>query len=49
MTAELDKRQVRMAFSRAAPSYDQVAVLQREIGQRMLDRLELVKLQPTWV
>jgi malonyl-CoA O-methyltransferase len=42
----IDKRQARLAFSRAAECYDQVAVLQREIGQRMLDRLELVRLQP---
>jgi len=42
----IDKRQVRRAFSRAAERYDEVAVLQREIGQRMLDRLELVKMQP---
>lgn len=42
----IDKRQARLAFSRAAERYDSVAVLQREIGQRMLDRLQLVKLQP---
>ncbi|MDF1528534.1 MAG: malonyl-ACP O-methyltransferase BioC [Sedimenticola sp.] len=42
----IDKRQARLAFSRAAEQYDQVAVLQREIGQRMLDRLALVRLQP---
>lgn len=42
----MDKQQVRLAFSRAAPRYDEVAVLQREVGQRMIDRLEVVKLQP---
>ncbi|MES9879268.1 MAG: malonyl-ACP O-methyltransferase BioC [Sedimenticola sp.] len=42
----IDKQQVRLAFSRAAARYDEVAVLQREIGQRMIDRLEVVKLQP---
>ena len=42
----IDKQQARLAFSRAADRYDSVAVLQREIGQRMLDRLQLVKLQP---
>lgn len=42
----IDKQQARLAFSRAAERYDSVAVLQREIGQRMLDRLQLVKLQP---
>jgi malonyl-CoA O-methyltransferase len=42
----LDARRVRRAFERAAASYDAAAVLQREIGQRMLERLELVKLEP---
>jgi len=42
----IDKRQARRAFSRAAPHYDEVAVLQQEIGQRMLERLQLVRLQP---
>ena len=44
--ATIDKRQVRRAFSRAAEHYDEVAVLQREIGQRMIERLALVRLQP---
>ncbi len=43
---KIDKRQARSAFSRAARRYDEVAVLQREIGRRMIERLELVKLQP---
>jgi len=42
----LDKREARRAFARAARRYDEVAVLQREIGQRMLERLELVRLTP---
>ncbi|MDR2240491.1 MAG: methyltransferase domain-containing protein [Zoogloeaceae bacterium] len=33
-------------FSRAAASYDEVAVLAREVGQRMLARLDFVKLAP---
>ncbi|QNM96098.1 malonyl-ACP O-methyltransferase BioC [Chitinimonas koreensis] len=41
-----DKRQVRRAFDRAAASYDGAAVLQREVADRMLERLELVKLEP---
>ncbi len=44
--AEIDKRQARHAFSRAAPRYDDVAVLQQEIGRRMLERLELVRMVP---
>ena len=42
----LDPQSVRHAFERAAASYDASAVLQREIGQRMAERLLLVKLQP---
>jgi malonyl-CoA O-methyltransferase len=43
---QLDKRLVRESFDRAAHSYDEVAILQREIGQRLLERLDLIKLQP---
>jgi malonyl-CoA O-methyltransferase len=42
----LDKQQARLSFSRAAEHYDEVAVLQREIGQRMLDRLDVVAMKP---
>ena len=45
-TAPIDKHLARRAFEQAAAGYDEVAVLQRELGQRMLDRLELVRLQP---
>ncbi len=44
--SEVDKRRVRAAFSRAAPGYDEVAVLQREIAERMLDRLDLFSIRP---
>jgi len=42
----IDKAQVRRAFSRAARDYDAAAVLQREVCQRMLGRLDYIKLQP---
>ena len=42
----LDKRLLRHAFERASSSYDQSAVLQREISNRMLARLEYIKYQP---
>lgn len=42
----IDKRQVRRAFGRAAASYEDAAVLQAEVLQRMLSRLDLVKLAP---
>lgn len=34
------------AFSRAASTYDQAAVLGQEVEQRMLERLDFVRLQP---
>jgi len=42
----IDKAQARRAFSRAARRYDEAAALQREIGARMLSRLDYVRLQP---
>lgn len=43
---EIDKQQVRRSFSRAAQNYDAAAVLQREVCNRMLDKLACVRLQP---
>ncbi len=45
----LDKHRVRGSFDRAAASYDGVAVLQREIGARLLERLDYIRLQPVTV
>lgn len=42
----LDKRRVRLSFDRAAATYDQAAVLQREICARMAERLQYIKLKP---
>ncbi len=42
----LDKSRVRRHFDRAAPSYDAAAALQREVAARLLERLDLVRLQP---
>ncbi len=42
----VDKKQMRGAFQRAAGSYDAAAVLQREIADRLLARLALIKLVP---
>ncbi|MCM8595321.1 malonyl-ACP O-methyltransferase BioC [Accumulibacter sp.] len=42
----IDQRQLRRNFARAASSYDEAAVLQREIGRRMLERLDYVRLTP---
>ena len=43
---EIDKREVRRAFSKAAKHYDAAAVLQREICGRMLEKLDIIKHQP---
>lgn len=43
---EIDKREVRRAFSKAADSYDAAAVLQHEVCQRMLEKLDLMRMQP---
>ena len=42
----VDRRQVRRNFARAAVSYDGAAVLQREVGSRMLERLDYMRLEP---
>ena len=42
----LDMRSVRRAFERAAGHYDELGVLQKEIGARLFARLEYIKLQP---
>jgi malonyl-CoA O-methyltransferase len=42
----LDKRRMRASFEHAADTYDAVAVLQREIADRLLARLEVVRLKP---
>jgi malonyl-CoA O-methyltransferase len=42
----LDVRQVRRSFTRAAASYDAAAMLQTEVRDRLLERLQWVQLQP---
>jgi malonyl-CoA O-methyltransferase len=42
----LDRNRVRQSFERAARTYDNSAVLSREVGQRMAERLDLVTLKP---
>jgi len=46
---KFDKRQIRRAFGRAAARYDATAVLQQEIGDRLLERLDYVRLEPRTV
>ena len=40
---QLNKRQVRQAFDRAANTYDQYAVLQYDIAERVLERLDVIR------
>ena len=42
----LDKNAIRQSFDRAASSYDQHAVLQREIESRLLERIEYQRHEP---
>ncbi|MCB1791197.1 MAG: malonyl-ACP O-methyltransferase BioC [Gammaproteobacteria bacterium] len=43
----LDKAKARLSFGRAADVYDDTAVLQHEIGRRMLERLDTMRITPT--
>lgn len=45
----IDKKRMRRSFERAAASYDQVAVLQRAVADRMAERLQYVKFEPATV
>ncbi len=42
-----DKRDIRAAFEASADRYDAVAVVQREVGSRLLERLDVLKMVPT--
>lgn len=44
-----EKSHVRRSFERAAERYDAAAVLQREVSQRMAERLDYIKHQPALV
>lgn len=46
LTQHFDLNRVRRAFDRAAGSYDEFAVLQNEVCQRLLEKLDIVKMVP---
>uniref|UniRef100_A0A450XC99 Malonyl-[acyl-carrier protein] O-methyltransferase n=1 Tax=Candidatus Kentrum sp. MB TaxID=2138164 RepID=A0A450XC99_9GAMM len=48
-SVRVDKRKVRESFDRAALRYDEIAELQRTIGDRLLAHLDPVRLQPDTV
>jgi malonyl-CoA O-methyltransferase len=41
-----DKRQMRRAFEGAAETYDAAAELQYEVGSRLMERMDFIRLQP---
>ncbi|NCA70220.1 MAG: malonyl-[acyl-carrier protein] O-methyltransferase BioC [Sphingobacteriia bacterium] len=45
----IDKRRARRNFEQAAERYDSVAILQREIADRLIERLDYVRIQPRLV
>jgi len=45
----LDKRLARRAFARAAPGYDRCARVEQEVGARLLDHLDPVRIHPARV
>lgn len=49
MLQNLDRKRVRKAFDRAADTYDEAAVLQKEVCSRLLEKLDVVKLKPEWI
>lgn len=45
----IDKARARASFGRAADSYDAAAILQKQVREEMLGRLDLVKLEPATI
>lgn len=43
----INKALARLSFDKASSTYDEAAVLQREIGNRLLDRLDYIRYQPS--
>jgi malonyl-CoA O-methyltransferase len=48
-SGRFDKSQVRDAFDRAAHRYDHSAVLQQEVTERLLEKLDVVRIAPAWI
>lgn len=49
MEQVLDRQRIRKAFDKAADSYDGAAVLQKEVCSRLIEKLDVVTLQPKWI
>lgn len=46
---QIDKRQARRSFARAAQEYDAAAVLQREVADRIVERLQYIHFKPATI
>lgn len=44
--AKIDRKAMRTAFEKAATSYDAVAVLQQEVADRLVERMDLMSMKP---
>ncbi len=44
-----DRQRIRRAFDGAVNSYDAAAVLQQEVCSRLLEKLDVMRLEPEWV
>jgi len=44
--AEIDRHAMRAAFEKAASSYDAAAVLQQEVANRLVERMDVMTMQP---
>ena len=45
----IDKARARLSFGRAAETYDAAAILQKQVREEMLSRLDLVKINPQFI
>lgn len=44
-----DKKAVRRAFERAAPHYEEHAILHREVGRRLVEHLDPIRIEPATI
>ena len=49
MTQFPDRQRIRRAFDGAVDSYDEAAVLQQEVCSRLLEKLDVMRLEPEWM
>lgn len=49
MSQIINRTKVRKAFDRAAETYDEAAVLQKEVCRRLLEKVDLASISPEWI